>query len=138
MTAAAQRAITKNPAAASRLLAAGIGHANKNNPNASGNSTAAAAAAQRAITKNPVAASRLLAAGINHAGSSPGGPGNSAATGDNDHTSAGLNVGRVAAASQAFSAPHGKPSSPPVAQKGPDANKLVPQKVSSVVLCHCS
>ncbi|KAF8490968.1 SH3-domain-containing protein [Russula emetica] len=85
-------------------------------------------AAHRAITKNPAAASRLLTAGINHASGSPGGSGNSTtAAGNNGHAQA-LNIGRIATAAQAFSPPPKSSSSPPVAQKGPDANKLVPQK----------
>jgi len=77
------------------------------------------AAAQRAIVNNPAAAKRLLVAGMNHAN----GPGNStSAAGSN-----GLNAGHVAAAAKAFSA-QPKPSSPPVAQRGQDANRLVPQK----------
>ena len=137
MTAAAQRAITKNPAATSRLLVAGINHANSSNPSGSGNKdhAAIASAAQRAITKNPAATSRLLAAGINHAnstGSNTSGYGNSTTAASNDDHASAPNVGRVAAAAQAFSVPP-KSSSPPVAaQKGPDMNKLVPQKVRSV------
>jgi hypothetical protein len=126
MTAAAQRAITANPAAASRLLAAGLNHAN--NGSGKNNNGHMAAAAQRAITKNPAATSRLLVAGINHANNSnPSGPGNSTTdAGNNDHAPP-FNPGRVAAAAHAFSGPPKSSSSPPAAQ---NTNKLTPQKVS--------
>lgn len=135
ITAAAQRAITKNPAAASRFLAAGINHASSSNGASTGNNAAITAAAQRAITKNPAATSRLLVAGINHANNS--GSGNSNTAAGNDDLASAYNPGRVAAAAHAFSGPP-KSTSPPVAQKGPDANKLVPQKVSSVVFVFVS
>ena len=126
ITAAAQRAITSNPAAASHLLAAGLHHANGGAGSANNNGHVAAAA-QRAITKNPAATSRLLMAGINHANNSN--PSASTAAGNNDHAAA-FNPGRVAAAAHAFSGPP-KSTSPPAAQS---ASKLVPQKVSSVRL----
>lgn len=81
------------------------------------------AAAQRAIVNNPAAAKRVFAAGINHAA-------NGSAAGK-DGQAPQLNAGHVALAAKAFSASAPpKPSSPPGAQRGPDA-KLVPQKVSS-------
>ena len=118
------------------MLVAGISHANTTpGPGASASSdptsgAAVASAAQRAIAKNPAAASRLFEAGINHANNSPG---NSATAAGNNDQAPGYGVGRVAAATQAFSAPPRKSSSPPVAQKGPGASNLATQKVSSVV-----
>jgi hypothetical protein len=105
-----------------------------------------ATAAQRALA-NP-AASRALATGFQRASNSLSGNDNgpSATTTSNpsnaDHAAPAVNVGRVAAAAQAFSAAasptpllprQAKPPVPAPAHKRTDSSGLVPQKVSVTI-----
>ena len=86
------------------------------------------------MISNPAATSRLIATGINRANNSANSRSGNPSAASNSDLVTPANVGRVAAAAQAFSTtPPPKSTSPPVAPRA-DSSRLLQQKVSLPVV----